>query len=86
VINSSDRPYRRGKEKGGLYAINICQSLWLLVPIGQKGGKRNDVEKERWERNPEGEGDHITQIFYISVNSCEGKREINVGKETSESV
>ena len=52
----------------------------------KKGEREMNVGKERWERNPEGEGNHITQIFYISVNSCEGKREINVGKETSESV
>jgi hypothetical protein len=51
------------------------------------------IGKERWERTPEGGGNHVTQIFYISVNSCdpfilrtEGEREISVGKETSESV
>jgi hypothetical protein len=47
---------------------------------------------KEWKRNPEG-GNHVTQIFYISVNSCnpfvprtEGKREISVGTETSGSV
>ena len=66
----------------------ISQSIPVAIGSNRpkKGEREMGIGKERWERNPEGEGNHITQIFYISVNSCEGKREINVGKETSESV
>ena len=47
VINSSDRRYRRAKEKGGVYAINIsANSCGYWFRSAKKGGKRN----EHWKR------------------------------------
>jgi hypothetical protein len=49
----------------------ISQSIPVAIGSDRpkKGEREMSIGKERWERNPEGGGNHVTQIFYISVNS-----------------
>ena len=87
VINSSDRRYRRAKEKGGLYAINIpAISCGYWFRSAKKGGKRNALEK-RGGKETLNEGVTTSLRCFISqstpvINSSWER----IGKESSESI
>ena len=57
----------------------------IPVAIGsdrpKKGGREMSIGKERWERTPGGGGNHVTRIFYLSVNSVIHSSREQKGKE-----